>query len=311
MQARARVRLAGGVRNPMVRVAVALMAESPLPENGQSGEAVPPETPARVPPVPGVLRLAQRSVLGRWRATPDDLYREIAALVEAKAGREVLVSACGDGSTVEWLASRTGASVTGVDADNAAIEEAEQRIRLAAMEGDGMRLPVTFQHGSPDDLPHEDEVFDAAIGEPGIAAVEDPARSIAELARVVRPMGVVVLLQLTWSSDIPEEAREAVVERLGLRPHLLVEWKQMLRDAGLVDIQVQDWTRGPVQEDTEDALGWRDRMRIVGRAWKSSGWKAAREAVQQEEDLLRELSRERALGFQLLHGVKWPRDPEK
>lgn len=280
-------------------------------ESQLTGDALPPEQPIRVAPVPGVMRLAQRSVLGRWRATPDDLYRELAALVEAEPGREVLVSACGDGSTVEWLAARTGASVTGVDPDAAAIDAADSRIREMAARGDGMRLPVTFQQGSPDDLPHEDEVFDAAVGEPGIASVENPAKSIAELARVVKPMGIVVMMQLTWSSDIPAEARDAVMERLGLRPHLLVEWKQMLRDAGLVDIQVQDWTRPPAQEDTDEVLGWRDRIRIVGRAWKSAGWKAMRGAVRQEEDLLRELSRERALGFQLLRGVKWVREPEE
>lgn len=282
------------------------MADDPVVDR----EEVPPESAERVQtaaPVPAVLRLAQRSVLGRWRATPDDLYREIAQLVEAGPGRELVVSACGEGTTVEWLAERTGASVTGVDSSAALIEASEARLRARVTQGDGTRLPVVFQQGAPDDLPHEDEVFDAAIGEPGIAAAADPARAIAELTRVVRPMGMVVLLQLTWSSDIAADTREAVVERLGMRPHMLVEWKQMARDAGLVDIQVQDWTQGPRTED-DGALGWRDRLRIVGRAWRLSGWKAAREAVQQEEDLLRELSRERALGFQLLHGVKWPHD---
>ena len=32
----------------------------------------------RIPPVPAVLRLVQRAVLQRWRATEDDLYRECA-----------------------------------------------------------------------------------------------------------------------------------------------------------------------------------------------------------------------------------------
>lgn len=242
---------------------------------------------------------------------PDDLYREIASLVDAGPGRELLVAACGDGSTAEWLAERTGASVTGVDPDAAMLEEAEARIRTKAAQGDGTRLPIVFQQGALDDLPHEDAVFDAAIGELGVAAAGDPARAVAELARVVRPMGIVVLLQVTWTSDLPADAREAVVERLALRPHLLVEWKQMLRAAGLVDLQVQDWTRGPQRDDSGgESLGWRDRMRIVGRAWRSHGWRAARGAVRHEEDLLRELSRERSLGFHLIRGVKWPHDPE-
>lgn len=261
----------------------------------------------RIPPVPAVLRLVQRSVLGRWRATAEELYREIADLVEAGPGREILVSGSGDGSTAEWLAARTGASVTGVEASAAAIEVAEARLRQRVTPA-----RVAFEQGSPDDLPHETAVFDAAIGEPAIASAANPARAVAELARVVRPMGTVVLLQLTWSSEFSGEKRESVVERLGLRPYLLVEWKQMLRDAGLVDLQVQDWTRGRIGTGTDteppETLTWRDRMQIVGRAWRSSGWHAARSAVQHEERLLRELARERSLGFQLLKGVKWPHE---
>jgi hypothetical protein len=44
----------------------------------------------------------------------------------------------------------------------------------------------------------------------------------------------------------------------------------------------------------------------VGRAFRRWGWKEARGAVGREEALLRELSRDRALGFQLIKGVKWP-----
>ena len=79
----------------------------------------------RVPhPVPAVLRLVQTIVLGRWRATGEERYREVAELVEAGPGREVLLSGSGEGETAEWLAARTGAAVTGVDPDPARIEAA-------------------------------------------------------------------------------------------------------------------------------------------------------------------------------------------
>jgi SAM-dependent methyltransferase len=255
-----------------------------------------------VPPVPAVLRLVQTLVLGRWRATGEDLYREVASVAGAERGHDVLVSGCGDGTTAEWLAARTGASVTGVDADAERIEAAEERLRARPEP-----LPISFQHAPLDDLPHETGVFDSAIGEPVLAAAADPSRAIAELVRVTKPMGTVVLLQLTWSSEISTGARELLVERLGLRPHLLVEWKQMLRDAGVVDIQVQDWTDGGsgVAADAPD-LTWQQKAQIVARAWRQWGWREARDAVGRETALLRELSRERALGFQLVKGVKWP-----
>ncbi len=265
-----------------------------------------------VPPVPAVLRLVQRSVLGRWRATGEELYRELGALAEAGRGRELLVSGCGEGATTEWLAERTGATVTGVDPVRQSIERADERRRL-----NGRQLHLQYELAPLDDLPHESNVFDASIGEPLLSAAADPARAVAELLRVTKPLGVVILLQLTWSTDIVPDARERLVERLGLRPYLLVEWKQFLRDAGAVDIQVQDWTAGAQgaaagpPTDSEEELGWRERVHIVGRTWRRSGWHAARGAVARERELLRELSRERPLGFALLKGVKWPHERQQ
>ena len=261
-----------------------------------------------VPPVPAVLRLVQRSVLGRWRATGEELYREMTQLLEIEPEQEVLVSGCGEGATTEWLARRTRALVTGVDPERERVERAEERARSV-----GRSLPLQYEHAQLDDLPHESEVFDAAVGEPILSTAADPGRAVAELARVTRPMGPIVLLQLTWSSDIATDAREGVVERLGLRPFLLVEWKQMMRDAGIVDIQVQDWTSGAdgterTDDMAEPRLGWREKMQIMGRTWRRGGWREARGAVARELRLLQEMTRERALGFALLKGVKWPHD---
>ena len=265
----------------------------------------------RIPPVPAVLRLVQMVVVGRWRATGEDLYREVASLTEAGPGKEIIVAGCGDGVTTEWLAQRTGAHLVGVDPDPDCIDKAEERHRARVPQ-----LHVSYQQSSLDDLPHETAVFDCAIGEPPLASTADPSRAVAELVRVTRPMGTVILLQPTWSSETRAEVREMLVERLGLRPYLLVEWKQMLRDAGVVDVQVQDWTSGGPGCVSRTGAGrrltpmprltFRQKMQIVGRAWHRWGWREARDAVERETTLLRELSRERALGFQLIKGVKWP-----
>jgi SAM-dependent methyltransferase len=254
-----------------------------------------------------VLQLVQRAVLGRWRATGEDLYREVARLTEAAPQREILLAGSDDGASAEWIAARTGASVTGVDPDPESVAAAATRARALPEP-----LPIHYEEAPLDDLPHETEVFDAAIGEPAVAAAEHPERAVAELVRVTKPYGVVVLMQPTWTSEAIGEAREMIVERLGLRPHLLVEWKQMMRDAGLVEIQVQDWTSGrPGTRPNGAVTGeypsftWREKAQIVGRAFRW-GWREARGAVERETTLIKELSRERALGFQLIKGVKWP-----
>ena len=241
--------------------------------------------------------------MGRWRVSADALYREVAEITEVGPGHELLLAGAGDGTMAEWLADRTRASVTAVDPDRDAMDAAERRARRTEA-----HRTLSFETAPLDDLPHETGVFDAAVGEPALAASIDPARAVAELARVTKPMGVVVLLQPTWSS-LSVDAREPAIERLGLRPFLLIEWKQMLRDAGVVDIQVQDWSDGGARRRVagpEPQLTWQHKVHIVGRAWRSWGWRAARGAVERERQLLCDLARERALGFQLIKGVKWP-----
>lgn len=251
-----------------------------------------------------MLRLVQMAVLDRFRATGEDLYREVAHLADLSQGQEVVVSGCGRGVTAEWLATRTGVAVTGVDPDPEDIERAETRARETTQP-----LPLYYQQAALDDLPYETNVFDAAIGEPEVAAAADPERAVSELVRVTKPMGSIVLLQVTWRSGIRQAFREQVTERLGLRPRLLVEWKQALRDAGVVDIQVDDWTDECEEEHDEDCgpqLHWQDKMRIVGHAFRRAGWKDARQVLARETELLRELARDRTLGFSIIKGVKWP-----
>jgi SAM-dependent methyltransferase len=265
-----------------------------------------PAPAPHAPAAPAVLRLVQELVFGRWRSSGEALYREVASLVGVGPGQEVLVSGCGDGTSCEWLARRTGAAVSGVDPDADRVEVADARARDRAERGEA--LPLSFQQAPYEDLPQETAAFDAAVGEPGVAAAADPARAVGELARVTRPMGAVVLLQLTWSSELSAEARGLLVERLGLRPRLVVEWKQMLRDAGVVDLQVQDWTAAGADGASDEApqLTWQHKAQIVAGAWRRWGWRGARAALEREESLLRELSRERAIGFQVIRGVKWP-----
>jgi ubiquinone/menaquinone biosynthesis C-methylase UbiE len=252
------------------------------------------------------------AILDRWRATGEDVYREVARVADLSAGQDVLVAGCGRGVTTEWLAARTGAEITGVDPDPDDIQRAEERIPTSSTP-----LLLTYQHAQLDDLPYETNVFDVSIGEPEIAAAASPDQAVSELARVTKPMGSVVLLQVTWRSELPPAVNQKIVERLGLRPRLLVEWKQVLRDAGVVDIQVDDWTDAcddqvtceqveeHLPERVQDALR-QDASRGVSQAFRRSGWKEARQTMVRETEFWRELLRERSLGFSMLKGVKWP-----
>jgi SAM-dependent methyltransferase len=268
-----------------------------LPEDADLG----PEP--RGPTYLGLSRLAPRRQLSRASA---DLYRHIARLLELDKDSEFVVVPCGRGLPVQFLAKLTGAAGAGVDPDRALIDIAAARAREA-----GLSERLHYEEGRLDDLPYQDSVFDVAIGEIGLGAAEDVAAAVRELARVTRPMGSVVLIQLTWTGGIDAERRESVVSSLGVRPLLLVECKQLLREAGVVDLHVEDWTdmggaRQPWPLAGLAEIGSvRDRTVMVWRAWRHWGWAGVQLALRSGGGVRELLARERVLGLSVIRGIKW------
>jgi SAM-dependent methyltransferase len=240
----------------------------------------------------------------------EELYRKIGRLTEMSARTEVLDAACGRGVTGLFLAESFGVSGVGVDHDPVLVRQAEARGRESTASGQ-----FTFETASLDDLPFKDASFDVAIGEIGLAALADPARAVAELARVARPYGCVVLVQLIWTGNVDPERREILVRHLGARPMILVEWKQLLRDAGVVDLVVEDWSDAPSPfrpsaggpfPDFSEIFTLREKLAILWRAYRRWGWGGVQGAVLREREVHRLLTRERVLGLSLIKGTRWP-----
>lgn len=240
------------------------------------------------------------------------LYRQIGRLTELNAKTEVLDAACGRGVSTLFLAQSFGVSGVGVDSDPFLVDDATRRARERGLEG-----AFTFETARLDDLPYRDGSFDVAIGEIGLGASADPARAVAELARVTRPFGCVVLVQLSWTGNVDPARRESLVAYLGARPMIVVEWKQLLRDAGVVDLVVEDWSdaASPFRPaaspfpDFAEIFSLRERLAILLRAWRRWGWQGVRGAVLREREIHRLLTRERALGLSVIKGTRWPGGP--
>jgi len=269
-----------------------------LPPNRESG-----------PSMLDLVRLSREVV---FPPGGQELFRRIATLVELKEGMEVLDSACGRGVTTSFLAQNYRAACVGVDPDSALVAEAERRARGAELEG-----RVSFDTAALDDLPFRDGIFDVAIGELGLAASADPARAVSELARVTKPMGCVVLVQLIWTGNVDPARREVLVAHLGARPMILVEWKQLLRDAGVVDLTVEDWSDAPSPfrpsaggpfPDFAEIFTFREKIGILWRALKRWGWRGVRGALVREREIHRLLTRERVLGLTMIKGTRWVPD---
>ena len=100
---------------------------------------------------PSMLDLVRLSPAPVFPPGGEDLYRQIARLVELEPGREVLDAACGRGVSTLFLSSTYGVDASGVDPDESLIREADARSREQGTEG-----RVNFQAGSLDDLPYRD-----------------------------------------------------------------------------------------------------------------------------------------------------------
>ena len=121
----------------------------------------------------------------RWRA----------AMVDAVAGmnpppRRVLDVATGTGGVALMLSERTGASVIGVDLTEQMLRRGRERI---IQRGKADRIRLLVARG--EQLPFADGTFDALTFTYLLRYVTDPAATIRELVRVVRPGGYVANLE--------------------------------------------------------------------------------------------------------------------
>ena len=105
---------------------------------------------------------------------------------EGLAGKDVLEVGCGSGIAVQLFAE-AGANVTAVDLTPWAVETT--RARLAAFGLDGEVLEADGE-----DLPLADASFDVVFSWGVIHHTTDMGRALAELVRVCRPGGTLVLM---------------------------------------------------------------------------------------------------------------------
>ena len=110
---------------------------------------------------------------------------EFLARIPIPAGTRVLDVACGAGQ-ISIPAARAGARVTGVDIATNSIEQARAR---AQDEG----LDVRFDEGDAEMLSYEDASFDLVMSLFGAMFAPRPERVAAELIRVCRPGGRIVM----------------------------------------------------------------------------------------------------------------------
>jgi demethylmenaquinone methyltransferase/2-methoxy-6-polyprenyl-1,4-benzoquinol methylase len=138
--------------------------------------------PPRYDVLEEVLSLGQNR---RWRTAMVD------AVVDTEpAPRRVLDVATGTAGVALMLAERTHAKIIGLDLTEQMLRRGHDRVQTA---GDQDRVRLVA--GRAEQLPFPDAAFDALTFTYLLRYVADPAATLAELARVVRPGGTVAALE--------------------------------------------------------------------------------------------------------------------
>ena len=133
-----------------------------------------------------------------WGARPDDwaaneeqqrpTYEEAIRQVGSSPGERVLEVGCGSGVFLRLAADR-GAQVTGLDASEALLAIARQRVPEADLTVGDLQL-----------LPYEDETFDLVAGFNSFFFAADIVAALREAGRVAKP-GAPVLIQVWGLPD--------------------------------------------------------------------------------------------------------------
>ena len=169
--------------------------------------------------------------------------RESYDLLAATPGSRILEVGCGLGDDAAALAGRVapGGSVLAIDGSQVMVDAARRR------HGDVAGL--AFEVADATELPYQNASFDGCRIDRVLQHIADPAAAIGEMARVLRPGGVLVAFDNDWETltvDSPDRA---------LTRAILNAWcdrfpsgwigrrlRALFLDAGLADVETRPKT---------------------------------------------------------------------
>jgi len=156
------------------------------------------------------------------------LDRPMPERIEAGRFTTALDVGCGEGRFCRMLAER-GIGTVGIDPTEALIDEARRR-----------DPPGDYRIGRAEQLDFPDASFDLVVSYLTLIDIPDLTRAIAEMARVLRPGGSLLIANLT---SFNTAAQPSLGARLGFRPAVDRYFDERPEWVSWRGIRVQNWHR--------------------------------------------------------------------
>lgn len=193
-------------------------------------------------PIKDCCAIAYQSEVAQWLMGESfhpgglDLTGWLGGQLNLDRGVRVLDVASGRGASALHFCEHFGCRVVGVDMSRANVEAAQSGARARNLEH-----LATFEFADAEQLPFDDEAFDAVICECAFCLFPDKSKAAREMARVLRPGGRFGMSDVIRNGILP-----SALDVLGARVACLADARPLqdyvasLEAAGLAPVRVVD-----------------------------------------------------------------------
>jgi len=159
----------------------------------------------------------------------------------SRATGDVLEVAVGTGRNLPFYPR--GVRITGIDLSPEMLAFARRRAAELGIDAD-------LREGDAETLPFEDDRFDTVVCALSLCSIPNSAQAIAEMARVLKPGGRLLLLDHIGSTWPPIYAAQWLLERLTIRSvgeHFTRRQLPLVRAAGLEVVETERLKAGSIE----------------------------------------------------------------